>query len=76
MILMSDDVWGAPFQEPAGNFSILRRDDLWSNPEKLKKAVSNATVLVVRNRTQVTVEIITVAPQLKDIARAGVGLDL
>ena len=75
MILISEDVWGAPFQKLEGSFPITRNDDLWSNPEELKASLKDATALVVRNRTKVTAEIIAVAPKLKVIARAGVGLD-
>jgi D-3-phosphoglycerate dehydrogenase/(S)-sulfolactate dehydrogenase len=75
MILISEDVWGAPFQALEGSFSIIRNDDLWSNPEELKLSLKDVTALVVRNRTKVTAEIIAAAPKLKVIARAGVGLD-
>jgi D-3-phosphoglycerate dehydrogenase/(S)-sulfolactate dehydrogenase len=75
MILISEDVWGAPFQKLEGSFPIIRNDDLWSNPEELKVSLKDVTALVVRNRTKVTSEIIAAAPKLKVIARAGVGLD-
>jgi D-3-phosphoglycerate dehydrogenase/(S)-sulfolactate dehydrogenase len=75
MILISEDVWGAPFQKLEGSFPITRNDELWSNPEKLKASLKDVTALVVRNRTKVTAEIIAAAPKLKVIARAGVGLD-
>jgi D-3-phosphoglycerate dehydrogenase/(S)-sulfolactate dehydrogenase len=75
MILISEDVWGTPFQALEGSFPIVRNDDLWSNPEQLKLALKDATALVVRNRTKVTADVIAVAPKLKVIARAGVGLD-
>jgi D-3-phosphoglycerate dehydrogenase/(S)-sulfolactate dehydrogenase len=75
MILISEDVWGAPFQALEGSFPIIRNDDLWSNPEELKASLKNVTALVVRNRTKVTAEIIAAAPKLRVIARAGVGLD-
>ena len=75
MILISEDVWGTPFQKLEGSFPIVRNDDLWSNPDELKKALSNATALVVRNRTKVTADVIASASKLKVIARAGVGLD-
>jgi len=75
MILISEDVWGAPFQKLEGSFPITRHDDLWSNPEELKASLKDVTALVVRNRTKVTAEIIAAAPKLKVIARAGVGLD-
>jgi D-3-phosphoglycerate dehydrogenase/(S)-sulfolactate dehydrogenase len=75
MILISEDVWGAPFQKLEGSFPIIRNDDLWSNPEELKVSLKDVIALVVRNRTKVTAEIIAAAPKLKVIARAGVGLD-
>jgi len=75
MILISEDVWGTPFQKLEGSFPITRNEDLWSNPEELKASLKDVTALVVRNRTKVTAEIIAAAPKLKVIARAGVGLD-
>jgi D-3-phosphoglycerate dehydrogenase len=75
MILISEDVWGTPFQALEGSFPITRNDDLWSNPEELKAAMKDVKALVVRNRTKVTADVIAAAPNLKVIARAGVGLD-
>jgi D-3-phosphoglycerate dehydrogenase/(S)-sulfolactate dehydrogenase len=75
MILISEDVWGAPFQKLEGSFPITRNDELWSNPEDFKASLKDVIALVVRNRTKVTAEIIAAAPKLKVIARAGVGLD-
>jgi D-3-phosphoglycerate dehydrogenase/(S)-sulfolactate dehydrogenase len=75
MILISEDVWGTPFQALEGSFPIVRNDDLWTKPEELKTALKDATALVVRNRTKVTADVIAAAPKLKVIARAGVGLD-
>jgi len=75
MILISEDVWGAPFQTLEGSFPITRNDDLWSNPEELKTSLKDVKALVVRNRTKVTADVIAAAPHLKVIARAGVGLD-
>jgi D-3-phosphoglycerate dehydrogenase/(S)-sulfolactate dehydrogenase len=75
MILISEDVWGTPFQKLEGSFPITRNDDLWSSPEELKASLKDVTALVVRNRTKVTADVISAAPKLKVIARAGVGLD-
>jgi D-3-phosphoglycerate dehydrogenase/(S)-sulfolactate dehydrogenase len=58
-----------------GSFPITRNDDLWNNPEELKAALKDVKALVVRNRTKVTADVIAAAPNLKVIARAGVGLD-
>jgi D-3-phosphoglycerate dehydrogenase/(S)-sulfolactate dehydrogenase len=75
MILISEDVWGTPFQTLEGSFPITRNDDLWNNPEELKATLKDVKALVVRNRTKVTADVIAAAPNLKVIARAGVGLD-
>ena len=75
MILISEDVWGTPFQTLEGSFPITRNDDLWNSPEELKAALKDVKALVVRNRTKVTADVIAAAPNLKVIARAGVGLD-
>ncbi len=75
MIVISEDVWSADFEALADSFPIVREPDLWSKKDELKAKLADATALVVRNRTQVTREIIEAAPQLKIIARAGVGLD-
>lgn len=75
MILISEDVWGAPFEELSKRRSIHQDTDLWQDASKLKESVKEAQVLVVRNRTKVTADVIAAAPKLKVIARAGVGLD-
>ena len=75
MILISEDVWGTPFQKLEGSFPIIRNDNLWSDPEKLKASLKDVSGLVVRNRTKVTADVIASAPKLRVIARAGVGLD-
>ena len=75
VILISEDVWSDDFVELQKNFSIIHEPDLWNKPAELKAALSSAEALVVRNRTQVTRDLIAAAPRLKVIARAGVGLD-
>ena len=75
MILISEDVWGAPFEELSKRRSIQQDADLWNDRTKLLAAIKDAEALVVRNRTQVTEELINAAKNLKVIARAGVGLD-
>jgi D-3-phosphoglycerate dehydrogenase/(S)-sulfolactate dehydrogenase len=75
VILISEDVWGAPFEELSKRRSIHQDTDLWQDASKLKESVKEAQVLVVRNRTKVTADVIAAAPKLKVIARAGVGLD-
>lgn len=75
MILISEDVWGVPFENLSKRRSIHQDSDLWQDTTKLIEFVKEAQVLVVRNRTKVTADVIAAAPKLKIIARAGVGLD-
>ena len=75
MILVSEDVWSADFEGLAQEFTVVREPDLWNKKEELAEKIATASALVVRNRTQVTRELIEAAPNLKVIARAGVGLD-
>ena len=75
MILVSEDVWSADFEGLAQEFTVVREPDLWNKKEELAEKISTASALVVRNRTQVTRQLIEAAPNLKVIARAGVGLD-
>ncbi|WP_243770333.1 hydroxyacid dehydrogenase [Amycolatopsis acidicola] len=74
-VLVTEDVWGEPFQELAGQWDVRREPELWSEPAALAKAASEASALVVRNRTPVTAELLAACPKLKIVARAGVGLD-
>ena len=48
---------------------------LWGNREALLSHVSDARAIIVRNATQVNVELLDAAPNLKVVARMGVGLD-
>lgn len=51
------------------------RPDLVDKRETLFQSLTNARVLIVRNRTQVNRELLEHAPQLKVVGRLGVGLD-
>ena len=49
--------------------------DLVDRREELKARLSDADALIVRNRTQVNVELLAAAPRLRVVGRLGVGLD-
>ncbi len=49
--------------------------DLGGRPEDLRRAVSAARALVVRNRTRVDAALLAAAPALSCVGRLGVGLD-
>lgn len=75
MILISEDVWSEDFAALKLRFPIRHEPDLWNRKSDLITALQDCQALVVRNRTQVTRELIEAAPKLRIIARAGVGLD-
>jgi len=74
-ILISEDVWGPAFDVLAKTTEISKQPELWQDPVALKTAAGKASALVVRNRTQVTKDLLSACPNLKVVARAGVGLD-
>lgn len=75
MIVISEDVWSDDFASLRNRYPITHEADLWNRVDDLKSALTNAQALVVRNRTKVNRELIESAPNLRVIARAGVGLD-
>lgn len=56
-------------------FSVEYLPSLVDNLAELKNKVSNASAIIVRNRTQVNCELLAAAPKLKVVGRLGVGLD-
>lgn len=74
-VIVTEEVWGEPFEELATRRSVLRRPAAWSDRADLAALASRARALVVRNRTRVDRELLAAAPELRIVARAGVGLD-
>lgn len=74
-VLITEDVWGDPLRRLGESWSVERSPDLWKDRADLLVAAQEVQALVVRNRTQVDAELIAAAPNLRIIARAGVGLD-
>lgn len=56
-------------------FKVEYEPTLVDRPDELAATISDAAALVVRNRTQVTEELLSGAPNLKCVGRLGVGLD-
>jgi D-3-phosphoglycerate dehydrogenase len=71
-ILIVEDVFGPPF---AALPNVVYEPTAFGDAELLTNLLKDAQALVVRNRTQVTAELLAKAPNLKIVARAGVGLD-
>jgi (S)-sulfolactate dehydrogenase len=69
------------FMDPAAVASLAARfdtacdADLAERREQLKRLLTDADALIVRNKTQVDGELLAAAPQMKVVGRLGVGLD-
>ncbi|MBK1783661.1 hydroxyacid dehydrogenase [Prauserella cavernicola] len=74
-ILVSEDVWGAAFEQLTTRYQVVREPGLWQDPERLAGQVRRSRALVVRNRTRVDRALLTAGERLTVVARAGVGLD-
>ncbi|MEM7042050.1 MAG: hydroxyacid dehydrogenase [Pseudomonadota bacterium] len=59
----------------ARDYDVLYEADLFERPDDLIGLMADAEGLIVRNRTQVTAELLDKAPRLRVIGRLGVGLD-
>lgn len=57
------------------DFDVHYDPNLVDTPEKLAGLLTDARALVVRNRTQVRLELLEAAPRLRVVGRLGVGLD-
>jgi len=62
-------------QDSARDYDVHYDPELVDRPDELKRMLAEARGLVVRNRTQVNVELLGAAPNLKVVGRLGVGLD-
>ncbi len=56
-------------------FDVHWDPDLWGKRNELLRLVAGARAIVVRNATQVNLELLAAAPDLELVARMGVGLD-
>lgn len=74
-VVVSENIVGAPMESLRREFEVLFDPDLWTDPEGLAAAVSEARGLIVRNQTQVTPDLVRAAKDLRIIARAGAGLN-
>lgn len=74
-VVVMEDVWGEPMQELAAEFVVHRVPDAWQTPSHLPEALAGARAVVVRNRTKITADLLEACPDLRVVARAGVGVD-
>lgn len=74
-VAILEDVGGSPIEELAERWTVTFRPNAWKSADELDEVVRGAKAVVVRNRTQVTRGLLCNAPQLRIVARAGVGLE-
>ena len=74
-VIITEDVWGRPFEILREKLVVARQPSAWRSSELLPQVLAGARAVVVRNRTQVTEEVLAQCPELRVVARAGVGLD-
>ena len=74
-IVVSEFVDDDAVRALGARYGVLYDPELVNRPAALADVVGDARALVVRNRTQVTRDLIAAAPALKCIGRLGVGLD-
>ncbi len=74
-VLVTENIQGVSMNRLIQEHDVEFDAYLWQNIDLLKQKISNTKALIVRNQTKVNRELIDAAPELKIIARAGVGLD-
>lgn len=74
-VVITEFMEEGPVEKLKARLDVHWDKDLWDKPEKIKPLLKDARALVVRNRTQVTGELLDAGPGLKVIGRLGVGLD-
>jgi (S)-sulfolactate dehydrogenase len=74
-VVISEFMDETAVREGLQGFDVLHDPGLVDRPDDLAAAVRQARALIVRNRTQVTGELLEHAPALSCIGRLGVGLD-
>ena len=75
MILITEFMDEVAIKRLMGEYETLYQPELVDNQENIPVLIKNARVLIVRNRTQVTSELLAAAPGLSCVGRLGVGLD-
>jgi D-3-phosphoglycerate dehydrogenase len=74
-ILITEEIDAPALQRLGQKYEVVRDATLWKDPARLEKQIRDARVVVVRNQTQLTADLLEAAPKLLGIGRVGVGLD-
>jgi D-3-phosphoglycerate dehydrogenase len=75
MILVTENISGRWIDELKSKFEVVIDPSLWKSPEKIKATLPECRALIVRNQTKVNADLLSAAPKLQVIGRAGAGLD-
>ncbi len=74
-ILVSEAITGAALDALGREFDVAFEPDLWQNVDTLTSRIAQVRGVIVRNQTPLCAAVLSAAPRLQIIARAGVGLD-
>ena len=74
-ILITENIVGDAVEQLRQRWDVEFQPQLWKSEPELQDVAGKAQALIVRNQTQVNRELLENAPNLKIVARAGVGLD-
>lgn len=74
-VVVAEGVWGTPLEQLSQELSVHRDADAWQDTDRLTELLGSARGLIVRNRTQVSRELLLACGDLEVVGRAGVGLD-
>ncbi len=75
MILISEFMDKSAVHSLRNTRDVVYRQDLADKPDELQALIPGVHALIVRNRTQVTRDLLKAAPNLRCIGRLGVGLE-
>ena len=74
-VVITEFMTQAAVDRLAKDYDVIYESSLFERPDDLLRLIRDADALIVRNRTQVTADLLDMAPRLKVIGRLGVGLD-
>jgi D-3-phosphoglycerate dehydrogenase/(S)-sulfolactate dehydrogenase len=74
-VVLTEDIAGEPLDALARELPLRREPDAWRDDARLRAALAGAAAVVVRNRTPVDRALLEDCPELRIVARVGVGLD-
>ena len=72
-VVVTEGLEAIPFAWLKGQVDVI--ESSWKNPQQLRKDLALADGLIVRTYTQVNDELLSAAPKLRVVGRAGVGLE-